>query len=238
MTISYYIQIPSKLAADLTQKYGNINLPNDNNGKTDIHLKYGNLNAGNFISNLAIEAQYGNVEVGNIQNAQLDLSYVGKASIKNGKDLNIDSKYSNVNISTTDQLNIDLKYGNFTIENISKINAEMKYSDGKIGSLKQSLSVGELSYSNLTINELSSSFDKVNVEAHYGNLNIRIPAKSSFKITAEDMKYGNCDVNGFNVTKKNIDNEDKSYTYEINGGGQRSIYFEGNKYGNLKVKAF
>lgn len=48
MTINYYIQMPPKLAADLNQKYGNINLPSDNNGNMDIHVKYGNLNAGNF----------------------------------------------------------------------------------------------------------------------------------------------------------------------------------------------
>ena len=29
MTINYYIQMPPKLAADLNQKYGNINLPSD-----------------------------------------------------------------------------------------------------------------------------------------------------------------------------------------------------------------
>lgn len=38
MTINYYIQMPPKLAADLNQKYGNINLPSDNNGNMDIHV--------------------------------------------------------------------------------------------------------------------------------------------------------------------------------------------------------
>ena len=66
MTINYYIQMPPKLAADLNQKYGNINLPSDNNGNMDIHVKYGNLNAGNFIANAMIEAKYGNIEVGNL----------------------------------------------------------------------------------------------------------------------------------------------------------------------------
>ena len=48
MTINYYIQMPPKLAAELNQKYGNINLPSDNNGNMDIHVKYGNLNARQF----------------------------------------------------------------------------------------------------------------------------------------------------------------------------------------------
>lgn len=237
MTINYYIQMPAKFASELTQKYGNINMPSDNNGKTDIHVKYGNLNAGNFVANIMIEAKYGNIEVGNLQNAQLDLGYVGNAKINDAKELSIDSKYSNLKLNTADNLSMEMKYGNLTVENIDKISMEVKYSDVKIGTLKRTLDVGELSYSNLRIDNLSPSFDKVNVESHYGNLDVRVPAKTSFKVVAENMKYSSCSVNGFNITSSNVDKEEKTYTYEINGGSQRAIRFEGNKYGNLKVKA-
>lgn len=237
MTINYYIQMPAKLASELSQKYGNINLPSDNNGKTDIHVKYGNLNAGNFIANIMIEAKYGNIEVGNLQNAQFDLGYVGNAKINNVKELKVDTKYSNLKINTAENVSMEMKYGNLTVEHINQLKMEVKYSDIKIGALKQSLSVSELSYSNLEIDNLSSSFTRLDVQSHYGNLDVRLPAKSSFKVLADDMKYGNCSVEGFKITSKNFDDDDKSYSYEINGGGQRTIYFGGNKYGNLKVRA-
>ena len=98
MAVRKFKPVTPKLAADLNQKYGNINLPSDNNGNMDIHVKYGNLNAGNFTANAMIEAKYGNIEVGNLQDAQLDLGYVGTAKIRNAKDLTIDSKYSNLDI--------------------------------------------------------------------------------------------------------------------------------------------
>lgn len=237
MTINYYIQMPSKLAADLSQKYGNINLPSDNNGKLDIHVKYGNLNGGDFTANTTIEAKYGNIEVGNLQDAQLDLGYVGSANIKNGKHLNIDSKYSNLKINSIESLKMTLKYGNFTIESAETVNLEIKYSDATIGTLKRSLKVDELGYGNLRINNLSPSFERIDVASHYGNLDVRVPAKTAFRVVAEGMKYSSCDVNGFNVTRKNSDDEEKSHTYEINGGSQRTIHFEGNRYGNLKVRA-
>lgn len=239
MTINYYIQMPPKLAADLNQKYGNINLPSDNNGNMDIHVKYGNLNAGNFTANAMIEAKYGNIEVGNLQDAQLDLGYVGSAKIRNAKDLTIDSKYSNLDIQDIQSLRMEIKYGNLTIESVSRLDMEIKYSDAKIGTLKDALNVSSLSYSNLKIRNLSPSFSKVNVESHYGNLEVALPAKTSFRIVAENMKYSSCDVNGFNITRKHFDDEDrdKNYTYEINGGKQPTIHFEGNRYGNLKVKA-
>ena len=209
MTINYYIQMPPKLAADLNQKYGNINLPSDNNGNMDIHVKYGNLNAGNFTANAMIEAKYGNIEVGNLQDAQLDLGYVGTAKIRNAKDLTIDSKYSNLDIQDIQSLRMEIKYGNLTIESVSRLDMEIKYSDAKIGTLKDALNVSSLSYSNLKIRNLSHSFSKVNVESHYGNLEVALPAKTSFRIVAENMKYSSCDVNGFNITRKHFDDEDR-----------------------------
>ncbi|MDD2954505.1 MAG: hypothetical protein PHC95_15380 [Parabacteroides sp.] len=227
MTINYYIQMPPKLSADLNQKYGNINLPSDNNGKMDIHLKYGNLNAGNFTANTMIEAKYGNIEVGNLQDALLDLGYVGTAKIGDAKELTIDSKYSNLDLQDIQSLRMEIKYGNLSIESVSRLDMEIKYSDAKIGTLKDALNVSSLSYSNLKIRNLSRSFSKVNVESHYGNLEVGLPARTSFRVVAENMKYSSCDVNGFNITRKHFDDEDhdKNYTYEINGGKQPTIYF-------------
>ena len=196
-------------------------------------------NESNFTANAMIEAKYGNIEVGNLQDAQLDLGYVGTAKIRNAKDLTIDSKYSNLDIQDIQSLRMEIKYGNLTIESVSRLDMEIKYSDAKIGTLKDALNVSSLSYSNLKIRNLSPSFSKVNVESHYGNLEVALPAKTSFRIVAENMKYSSCDVNGFNITRKHFDDEDrdKNYTYEINGGKQPTIHFEGNRYGNLKVKA-
>ena len=60
-TINYYVNMPSELTCDLTQKYGNIIMPENNKGKCDLHVKYGNLNGGNFTGPLSIDVQYGNM---------------------------------------------------------------------------------------------------------------------------------------------------------------------------------
>lgn len=239
MTINYYIQMPSKLSAELNQKFGNINLPGDNNGEMDIHVKFGNLIAGDFVANTMIEAKYGNVEVGNLQEAQLDLGYVGTAKVRYAKDLTVDCKYSDLDIQDIQSLRTEIKYSNLTIENANQLDMEIKYSEAKIGTIKNVLNVSSLSYSNLKVRNLSPSFSKVDVESHYGNLEVALPANSSFRVVADNMKYSTCDVKGFNITRKHFDDEDhdKNYIYEINNGKQPTIYFEGNRYGNLKVKS-
>lgn len=234
-SINYYINIPSKLTIDLTQKYGNINLPDNNNGVCNLHVKYGNINAGNFTANLEVNAQYGNVELGNVKEAYFDLSYCGNNSIKSGMRLDIDSKYSNLSLGDITKLNLESKYGNLKAQSLDKADLDIKYSEVTIDLMKTELIVSSLDYSTMTIRELSPNFRVVNAESRYGNLNIYIDPKASFNIIAENMKYGNYSIKGFNVTKQEV--EDKNnYRSQINGGSNRRIEFYGNKYGNLNIK--
>lgn len=235
-TINYYISIPSKLAINLSQKYGNINLPDNNEGKSTIQVKYGNLNAGSFTEHLHVEAKYGNVDINNVANAGLDLGYCGNVSIGNAKIINAENKYSNMNVKKCTQINLENKYGNLRIESVDKAQMEIKYSEVSIGTVKDELLVGELAYSTLTVKELSANFKRVNIDARYGNLNLSLPSGASFKVSAENMKYGNHNVSGFNVTNKSTEDKVNHY-YEINGAKKGTIYFDGNNYSNISVKA-
>lgn len=235
-TINYDISMPSKLTVDLSQKYGNINMPDNNPGKCSLHSKYGNLNAGNFTASLELESKYGNVELGNVEDARMDLGYVGNLKMKDGKNLTIDSKYSNLTMRNVHKLQLEKKYGNLVIGHIDRANLEVKYSDVSIDELTQELEVGSLSYSTLKIKELSPNFNRVNVEAHYGHLILNISSKASFSVMAESMKYGDYDIDGFNITRSEKE-EKVNFKSEINGGGPHKIYFGGNSYGNLKIKA-
>lgn len=235
-TINYDISMPAKLTVDLSQKYGNINMPDNNPGRCSLHSKYGNLTAGNFTASLELESKYGNVELGNVEDARMDLGYVGSLKMKDGKNLTIDSKYSNLTLRNIHNLQLEKKYGNLVTGNLDRANMEIKYSEVSIDKLKQELEVGSLSYSTLKIKELSPDFNRVNVEAHYGNLILNISSKASFSVVAEDMKYGNYDIDGFNITRSEKE-EKVNFKSEINGGGTHKIYFVGNSYSNLKIKA-
>lgn len=234
-TINYFINIPSKLAINLTQKYGNITLPDKNEGKSDIHVKYGNLKAGSFTEALLLEAKYGNVDIDNVTKAELNLGYCGNASVGNAGLLYAENKYSNMEIKNCKQLTLENKYGNVKIKHLDKGDIEIKYSEATIDYLKESLVIGELAYSTLNIQELSPTFKTLNADARYGNLNVNIQSNASFKVAAENMKYGNLNVKGFNITKSSTEDKVNHY-YEINGGNKGRIYFDGNNYSNLRIK--
>ncbi|WP_102407096.1 hypothetical protein [Parabacteroides bouchesdurhonensis] len=235
LTIQYYINIPNGLAMDLTQKYGNIDLPRDNKGKCNLHVKYGNLAGGNFKGDVEIEAKYSNVNLGDLANADIDLGYAGSTVIGNADELTIDSKYSNLEIQNVKRLTLEKKYGNLKVNTVDKANLEIKYSDITIQSVNDELIVGSLSYSSLNVKELSDRFKKVNVSARYGNLTLAIPEHTAFTVKADNMKYGDFSIKGFNIT--NSEKTNSNYRSEINNGGEQTIYFDGNGYSNLKIKA-
>lgn len=237
LTIDYYVSMPSSLTSDLTQKYGNINLPEQNDGICSVHIKYGNLNAGNFSRRFELEAKYGNVDLGNLAEAELELGYIGTLTCKDGKELTIDSKYSKVKMEKVHRLDLEEKYGNLSVASLDGGSIGLKYSDGTIGFLKEELEVDDLSYGSLTIEEVSASFKRIHVEARYGNLSLSIPKSAAFTVEAEDMRYGKYKVDGFSITSEEHEGKDY-FRSEINGGSTRNIYFGGNNYSNLTIKAF
>lgn len=233
MTINYFINMPSQQTSDLSQKYGNINLPQQNDGKCTLHVKYGNLNGGSFNADLNVEAKYGNIDIENMKTAYFDLGYVGSMVCKDADKITIDSKYSNLEMGAVRHLDLEKKYGNMKIKKLDEGNMEVKYSEVKIDFLKNELTADDLSYSTLSIRELSPHFTTLRVEARYGNLKLNIPESASFQVVAENMKYGNYDIKGFKTT--DFSKEGHNFRSEINGGGNSRIYFDGNSYSNLTI---
>lgn len=237
VTIHYYINIPNGMAMNLEQMYGNIELPANNEGKCQLTVKYGNLFGGNFKAPLTVAAKYSNVTVGDVNQANFEVGYAGNVKVGNANTFTIDSKYSNLTIQSAKQLNVEKKYGSLKVDKAERVRLDMKYSDATFQSIEQSLEATDVSYGNLTVNRMSGQFEKVQVSARYGNLNLGIPANAAFTVAAESMKYGNVSVNGFTITSS--EKSDKSeYHSVINNGTQRTVQFNGNGYGSLKVFSY
>jgi hypothetical protein len=235
LTVDYYISMPAKLSATLSQKYGNINLPERNEGRYVLEVKYGNIKAGNFTGSLVIDAAYSNIDINDVQDAVLDLAYSGSANFGNANTIRVDSKYSNMKFLNIGKVDIDDKYGKIKIKNVDNLSLEIKYGEVSIERVKEAIS-SSLDYSTLIVKELDAGFEKVNVEAHYGTFNLSVPSQAAFRLTAESMKYGKVTTGGLKVTSSNIDNK-THYYYQINGGGSRSIQFNGNNYSTLIINA-
>lgn len=234
LTINYFISIPSTMKLELNQKYGDIILPEKNDGESLLTVKYGNIHGGNFTKSLNLDAKYSNVSLLDLNNATLSLGYCGDAKVGSSKQLDVDSKYSTLQIGDADVLSVSMKYGNLQAGEVRQAALSIKYSDASINVLKEELAVESLDYSNLKIRELNPIFKRVTASSRYGTLEIHIDPRASFKIDAESMG-DNLSIQGLKETKHSVESKSDHYV-EINGGASRKINFYGNKYSTLRVR--
>jgi hypothetical protein len=219
LTIDYYISMPRKLAATLSQRYGNIHLPEKNEGKYNLAVRYGNLKAGSFAEALTIDARYSNIALDDVKDLRMELRFC------------VDIKLGDVR-----ELDIDNRYGNITAGNVNNLSVRVRYGTIQIDALKEKLSSSDLHYSALTIKKLDADFQNIDAEGHYSTLQLSVSPRASFRIDARSMKYGKVNINGLKITNSNIENK-TNHSYQINGGGNQTIRFDGNNYSTLRLNA-
>jgi hypothetical protein len=238
LAVNYFITMPAKLSATLSQIYGNINLPETNEGAYTVELKYGNLNGGNFAGHIALDAAYaGHIALGETKDLFMELKYCGHVSTGNCRNVAVDSKYSNIQMGHADHITLDnAQHGNVRIESAGSVHAEAKYANVRIGHLKESLFADALDYSSVTVEKVDADFKNITAEARYGTLSLSISPQASFRVEAEDMKYGKVEISGLQITDSRVENK-TDYYYHIRGGQNKTIRFEGNHYSTLKINA-
>ncbi|MDR2118988.1 MAG: DUF4097 domain-containing protein [Tannerellaceae bacterium] len=234
-TIHYYITMPSSLAASLSIRYGNINLPEKNEGKYNLEIKYGNLKAGSFTESANIDAEYSQITLGDVKDLRMETKHCGSVNLTNSRTAYINSKYSNIRLHNAEKLVIDNAYGNIQIEHANSISIEMKYGDVRIESVKEELNISSLSHSSMTVKKLDDNFKNVNAESHHSTLKLSVSPQAAFRISAEAMNHGQVNISGLKITDSKIENK-TNYYYRINGGDSRVVHFEGN-HSTLKITA-
>ncbi|MCC8199643.1 MAG: hypothetical protein LIP06_14045 [Tannerellaceae bacterium] len=235
ITIDYFITLPASVSIDLDQQYGNINLPQKNEGKALLKVQYGNIKAGSFSKPLTVKAQYSNVDLENVNRLDMKVNYCGDVSIGNGEVMDIKSNYSNITLQQVRHIDIDKKYGKLKIKSAEQVSIEVKYSDVQIDYLARELQAKDISYGPLHIQELAPDFKTVRINAYYSTSNISISSHASFTVEGINLRYGSFNMNGFRTTHESSEEKGKFYKYIANGGKGGTIYFNGNSYSHIHI---
>lgn len=236
ITVDYFITLPAGLTLDLKQSFGNINLPQKNQGITTLDVQYGNIKAGSFTKKVKIKAQYSNIELQDVNQLNMDVSYCGDVSVGNGEKVSLKASYSNATFQKVTEIDVDKMYGKLQIKQAENVSMDVKYSDTTIDYLTNQLNAKDVSYGPIHIKELSPDFKDVKIKAHYTTANIAIPARASFTVNAINLKYGSFSMKGFNTNQESFDEEKTYYKYVVNGGKGGIIFFDGNSYGHIHIQ--
>lgn len=186
--IDYQISVPRELKAELSNKYGSLNVAeleseleaSNRYGSTDIDkingpavvsLDYGEAEISNLGSSLDLETAYTENTVRNIVGEfRLESAY-GFNRLENiESNLIIDSRYGGAEISRAKDVEVNSRYTGFSFEDISgKITADIEYGDLRLRNISD-LDL-ELRYADCTIERLRDyELYNYDLRVEYGNI--------------------------------------------------------------------
>ncbi|PWJ44858.1 putative adhesin [Sediminitomix flava] len=172
--VNYDIKIPAENPINIENKYGTSYIDN-RTGITDLYVAYGGLKARKLEgSKTTIKVSYSEAIIEKLTRGSLVARYC-----------------SNLFLGETENLELDNKYSDVEIETVGKLNGSSAYSGVKIEELKRSISL-ENRYGNFKIEEVSSSFEEIDVESKYGSVKIEFDSNTSFKFDIS-TRYGSFD---------------------------------------------
>ena len=168
---------------------------------------------------------------------QIDMKYSKLTAGNFTQPLKVEAGYSKLKFGNLKQVSLELSYcSDVLLNNVEIASVECKYSDLSFRRLDNLLSMADLNYSSLDIDEVSSGFQDINIDARYSKVNIRVVPKTPFTLIAENTRYSKCLLLSDFLTK-NVRKNGKSYEYaEVNGAHSGKINFSGASYSTLIIK--
>lgn len=193
------VRIPKKISCEFAVKYGNfITDKLSNNFKGDIKYGNANINELNGAKN-SIVLKYGNLKLKNTNDLDLNVGYSGSVEIGTLKKANIESKYSQLSISSAKELSVNSKYDKYSIDDIDKINIDMGYTQCHVQKLHTSFKAGGCKYGYIGIKEIDIPFEKIDINSSYSPIDLGLTGKHSCKMDIHtpygQIRTGNLTVN-------------------------------------------
>jgi hypothetical protein len=175
--INYIINVPVKIALDITNKFGDVIIENAS-GRLTTNLQHGDMWINEKLTNATIELKYGKlkalaVDYGTIDLKNAELNLVASKDLKlisSGSTIHIDTVHTFEIISNKDKIEVlsnyeirgNLKFSEMKLETLqNEINLTMKVTDFSVSKINalQPLIYIEQESSQITINIEETSFD-------------------------------------------------------------------------------
>jgi len=246
--INYTVRTPSNITFDLSNKYGNIYLPNLT-GKTSINLKYGNLEGKDISNDVQLYVSYGKATMGSMTQLQSNLAYSSLRCFNVGQCV-ITSKYSKIHMDDVENLTSNSKYDGYKLGYVNTLKMEGSYNDFKVTTVQNAeltlkytgiyienqgnkLNVN-LSYGSLTVDNLLPEFRSMNVSSRYGPIKINsfVPTKVNLSGTYCSVKTG---ANFINSSRAESGNSIQVVGHKIKSSAQAIITIT-SSYGDIILK--
>ena len=205
-------------------KYGNLDLKKIIDGDNTIDVKYGDAKMDELGGKTNMSLAYnGNVNIGETDNVKIEIKYSSKISVGSGKDLVIESRYSNFNIGKIDGLKLISKNDNYNFGKIGNLNAECSYTNLIIGDITNSLNISDIKYGDIKIGKVSAGFDFIKVNANYTGVRLSFDSKAAYGFDVS-ARYSNVKTpTNANISKTETERNSKRVSGSVGGSSKSKV---------------
>ncbi len=235
--VNYTVKVPDSHQLKLENSFGNLSIP-DYNGKLDLEVEYGNLNAGK-LDEVDIELSFGSGTIDAINKGELEIKYANKVEINELGIVDLETGFSKVFIKKANRIELEGKYGELVIDEINEILGSSSFSTFIIGVLnnKADLEVKYVS-GKLRIDHISSDFKAIAIDSKFSRIELNFDQPANFNFHTEH-KFGKLNRNNDNLNFTLTHVEDFSEEYKGYVGNQNSSAAEvyiATSYGDASLK--
>jgi len=213
-----------------------------NNGKHKVEINYTVYMPAK--SDLNVEDSYGSIQLPDLSGkVKISCSYGSVlAQNLNNPANEIEGSYGSLKAGTINGARLDYSYGSAEIDEINNLKADLSYGSFKLGKLNGAASF-DLSYvGGFKIDEISNSFNKLNIDASYSGVALGVPPNDNFNfdITTSYGGFSYDDEKVAITSKTPSDGRHESSTKNYKGhfgkGGSESMINIHTSYGSVNFK--
>ena len=160
-----------------------------NAGNADMRLFDADVEMGNVRQKCDIRDKYSKISLGTIESGVWDL-FDAKIDIESAKELDIKSKYTELEISSLDKLQLTSFDDNFIVTSLGFIvSEESKYTKYEIGTLQESATFNQSFDDKFEVLNVGSAFKGFSMDSKYTKVALPIPSGIKYHLET-DCKYG------------------------------------------------
>lgn len=235
-SINYTVSVPADKNLIITNKFGNV-VVNELNAKGNFNVQYGNLTAnklnGPGLDGITINLEYGKGDISTLSDAKITASYANKVYLGKVGTLNLESKYTGLEVDQVKTLLLSSKYDSFNLGEVSELTGESKYSNFKIKMLQKKLKL-TTGYGSVKAEKVARNFEAIEIVNSFGQISLGIEEGAAYDMNTScqfcDISYPKDHFNGNSMEEKFT----RTVVGKVGGtpSGRVSVT---SKYGNIRL---
>lgn len=230
MSVDYVVKMPESSPLNIQNKFGNVYI-GDFKAALQLNVSYGSIKINKLYGdNKRISVSFGSADIDHIDEVDLESKY-SKLNIEKIIKGDIKNQFGKTYINDAANVHISQKYGDLDIRKVNDINALVEFSNIDIDVIGKSADL-TLKYSgNADLGQISSSVDVLKVNAAFSTVYMKFTETADLDFNAQ-LRFGDLKINNIKINEymKNVNENSnhKSYKGKIGKGGGGTLILDSN----------